>query len=102
MVYKHEGPFLFNKSTLEGWASSCIGVYYCGYIGANGAFCTLYVGRSVSEEGIRGRLLQHHGERKWPRVTHFVYKQCTSALEAMSFEAAEIPRLQPAYNTVGK
>ena len=60
------------------------------------------VGRGVGDGGIRGRLLNHLRNDYWPDVTHFGYCVCSTAKEAEDFEASEIKRLQPKYNTQGK
>lgn len=103
MIQKYEGEYSFNKATVEGWNSTAIGVYYVGSRAANGSFASiLYVGKATGDGGIRTRLLQHLSENKWPDATIFGYKVCSTAAEAEAHEAAEIKRLQPKYNVVGK
>lgn len=78
-----------------------IGVYYCG-VAMGGQSPVYYVGRSVAEQGVRGRLLAHRNERKWGDVTHVWYKACSTEAEAIALESADIKRFQPKYNEVGK
>lgn len=102
MIQHQPGPFPYSLATVRGWQYAFIGVYYCGYTLPNGNFLPLYIGRAVADGGIRGRLLQHLNEDIWPGATHFRYATCTSADEAVTFEAQEIARCQPKYNKQGK
>ena len=102
MIKDYEGPYNYNKQTVSGWNSSIMGVYYCGYLDNKGVLRTLYVGKSVSEDGIRGRLLDHLREDYWPRVTHFGYRACNTIKETEDLEAREIKRLEPQHNHQGK
>ncbi len=102
MIQSYKGNYLFDKETVQNWNSSVIGVYYCGDINNNGSLTVLYVGKATSEEGIRGRLLQHLNEEKWSDITHFGYCVCTTSEEAEKFEASEIMKYQPKYNKQGK
>ena len=102
MIRVYQGPYLFDKGVLTKWPNQSIGVYYCGYLRPDGSFITLYVGKACSEGGIRGRLLQHVTELKWPDVTHFGYKICDFEGETCAHETTEIVRLQPKYNKIGK
>ena len=102
MIYQFKGPYLFDNATISGWNSSAIGVYYCGAKTADGKLAVSYIGKSVADGGMRGRLLQHLSERKWPDVTHFGYKQCDTAVETEHHELAEIAKYKPKYNIQGK
>jgi hypothetical protein len=77
-------------------------VYYCGAKTTDGWLSVYYIGKSVADGGMRGRLLQHLSEKKWPDVTHFGYQQCGSAAETETCELAEIAQYRPKYNTQGK
>ena len=102
MVQEYKGPYQYSEKVVSDWNSTAIGVYYCGYIGSNGKLTVLYVGKGVGDGGIRSRLLDHLRYDRWPDVTHFGYCICNTAKEAEDFEASEIKRLQPKYNTQGK
>jgi hypothetical protein len=102
MIQNFQAPYSYDDSVVRNWNSSAIGVYYCGELALDGSFITYYVGRAVSDVGIRGRLLHHLAEQKWSDVTHFGYKICSTINEAINHEATEIARLTPKYNTVGK
>jgi len=77
-------------------------VYYCGAKTADEKLSVYYIGKSVADGGMRGRLLQHLSERKWPDVTHFGYAQCDTTVETERCELAEIAKYKPKYNTQGK
>lgn len=95
----YKGPYLYNKQTLTDWNSSAIGIYYCGIPIRDGSgVVPYYIGRSVADGGIRGRLLQHLTDDYWPDVTHFNFTVCGSATEAIALEANEIRRFSPKYN----
>ena len=102
MIYQFKGPYSFDNATVSGWNSTEIGVYYCGAKTANGKLTPYYIGKSAAEGGIRGRLLQHLSERKWPDVTHFGYESCDTVRETESHELSEIAKYKPKYNTQGK
>ncbi len=102
MIEDYKGPYLYNKEIVSNWESTAIGVYYCGFISSNNVLSVLYVGKGTSDKGIRGRLLQHLDEDKWPDVSHFGYCICSTSTEAELFEASEIKRLKPKYNIQGK
>ncbi len=102
MLYPFKGIYRFDTATVSGWDSNAIGVYYCGTKTAEGNLSIYYIGKSVADGGIRGRLLQHLSERKWSDVTHFGYEQCDSVAETERHELAEIARYKPKYNRVGK
>ncbi|MCH8106546.1 MAG: hypothetical protein IIC58_13765 [Proteobacteria bacterium] len=102
MVYSFKGPFAFNEATVKGWKSTAIGVYYCGVKTTNGKLTIYYIGKGISEDGMRGRLLQHLSKDKWFDVTHFGYESCDTENEAEKHEAAEIAKHKPKYNTQGK
>lgn len=102
MVQPYKGHYKYNEKVVSDWDSAVIGVYYCGLVSQNGNLSAFYVGKGTGDAGIRGRLLQHLSEDKWTDATHFGYCVCSSVKEAEDFEAAEIKRLQPKYNTQGK
>ncbi len=80
-----------------------MGVYYCGYVNAQNVLEVLYVGRALGiGVSVKSRLLDHFRDDNWPGVTHFGFHACTTWQEAENLEAAEIKRLQPKYNTLGK
>ncbi len=101
MIKSFQGPFSYDYDTINNWNSSAIGVYYCGVAIPNN-LSPFYIGRAVSEGGIRTRLLQHLGETKWRDVTDFGFRICDTTAEVESLEASEIKRCQPKYNTHGK
>jgi len=102
MIQPYKGPYSFDKFTVSNWNSTAIGVYFCGSLTQQGMLVCHYVGQAVGEGGLRGRLLRHLSENKWPSVTHFGYIACETVWEASTLEAQEIARLQPHYNTQGK
>ncbi|MCR4277386.1 MAG: hypothetical protein NUV87_04635 [Candidatus Roizmanbacteria bacterium] len=102
MIQPYKGHYQYNEKVISEWDSTAIGVYYCGYPLTNGNLSVLYVGKATSDTGVRGRLLQHLSEDKWPDVSHFGYCVCSTSKEAEDFEASEIERLKPKYNTQGK
>lgn len=102
MASSYKGHYQFDEKVIGDWNSTAIGVYYCGYPLSNGNLLVLYVGKATSDIGIRGRLLQHLSENKWPDVSHFGYCVCESAKEAGYLEDVEIKRLNPKHNTQGK
>ncbi|MFH1088611.1 MAG: hypothetical protein V1719_02105 [Patescibacteria group bacterium] len=102
MVYQFKGPYSYNKRVVTDWNSNELGVYYCGYKNSAGSLYVLYVGRSIGDSGIRGRILQHLSENKWPDVDHFGYCVCDTDRDAINFEIQEIDRLKPKYNVQGK
>lgn len=93
---------MFDNATISGWNSTAIGVYYCGAKTTEGKLAVYYIGKSVADDGIRGRLLQHLSERKWPDVTYFGYKQCDTVAETERHELTEIAEYKPKYNTQSK
>ena len=102
MVQKYNGHYEYSSKIVDGWDSSAIGVYYCGYVNSNSVLVTHYVGKGTGDGGVRKRLQDHLREDYWPDVTHFGFKLCDSAREAEVHEADEIVRLQPKYNKIGK
>lgn len=102
MIYKFEGIYSFDEKTVGGWKSTAIGVYYCGIKTAEGSLVPYYIGRAIADGGIRNRLLQHLGERKWRDVTHFGYKICSTEKEAIDHEISEIATYKPKYNVQSK
>lgn len=102
MIYEFKGPYLFDDATISGWNSTAIGVYYCGVKNMEGKLTVYYIGKSVADGGVRGRLLQHLSEKKWADVTHFGYEQCDTISETEKYELEEIAKYKPKYNTQGK
>ncbi len=96
-MYTYNGEYSFTKEVITNWRSSATGVYFL-FEGTQ----IVYVGSAVSDEGIRGRLLQHINERNFPYVTNFGYKAIAGKDAVLAHELAEIKRLQPKHNTVGK
>jgi len=101
MIQEYKGPYQYSDKVVGDWDSDAIGVYYCGYL-SGGNLSVLYVGKSVGDGGIRGRLLDHLRDDYWPDVTHFGYRVCGTVRETEDFEAREIARLNPKYNKQGK
>ena len=102
MVQPYNGHHPYTQVCVGGWQYALTGVYYCGYLGADGRLQPLYIGRAIGDGGIRGRLLDHLRDDVWPGVTHFGFAVCATAQEAITHEAAEIRRFQPRFNTQGK
>ena len=102
MISQYQGHFLYNSLTIRNWKSTSKGIYYCGYILPNGNLAPNYIGRAISIDGIRGRLLEHLNIEIWPDVTHFGYVVCSTIKEAEEFEATEIALFNPKYNIKGK
>jgi hypothetical protein len=98
MAKPYKGHFGYDKATVSNWEHNLIGVYYCGYPLSNGSLGVVYIGRAVGDDGIKGRLLQHLSEYKWPEVSHFGYVECDTVQEAIDFEVAEIKRINPKHN----
>ena len=101
MIYPFKSPFSYDSGTIKSWKSDAIGVYYCGVASSDGKLTIYYIGSGVSDDGIRGRLLQHVSESKWYDVTHFGYHVCDTTKEALDWEKQEIVRYKPKYNTMG-
>jgi len=102
VISGYSGHYSFNNALINLYAPNSIGVYYCGYIDLNNILITHYVGRAMGDGvSIRNRLSAHLSDG-WRDVAHFGYVLCSTQEEAESFEAAEIRRLQPKYNTQGK
>lgn len=103
MIHEFKGPFSYSEAVIKGWNSSAIGVYYCGALGADNKFRAFYyIGKGTGEGGMRSRLIDHLSQDSWPDVTHFGYHVCDRADEAESYEAEEIAKYKPRYNTQGK
>jgi len=103
MIYSYSGEYKFDRFSINSLAPDKIGVYYCGYQKLHGGLYTLYVGRAKGDDvTIKSRLFDHLREKKWSDVTHFGFKICTTKKEAEDLEAAEIKRLKPKHNTIGK
>jgi excinuclease UvrABC nuclease subunit len=102
LIYDYQGHYSFNSNSVSNNAPESWGVYYCGYLNQDNILITLYVGRAAGEGvNIKSRLLDHLRENKWPDVTHFGYKECTTQQEAINLETNEIKRLnQPKYNMI--
>jgi len=101
MIYPYQGQYEYNERIISNWNSTAIGVYYCGYLTDKGLH-PLYIGVACGDQGIRGRLLDHLKNDYWPDVSHFGYQLCDSTKEAEKWEADEIARYKPKYNTQGK
>jgi len=103
MIYPYSGNHIYSRlSVSQNSPSDNIGVYYCGYTDKN-ILHVFYIGRAMGDSvSIQSRLLDHLRDDNWPDVTHFGYRTCTRKRETEEIEAAEIKRLQPKYNTVGK
>ena len=102
MIAPFKFPYPYTTNVLEGWNSSAIGVYYCGYLNTEGKLVVLYIGKGTGTSGMRGRLLDHLRDDYWPDATHFGYHACDYVHEADNYEMEEIARYKPTYNTVGK
>lgn len=103
MISQYVGHHPFNRLTICVAAPEKQGVYYCGSLNSDGSLGVYYVGRAKGTGvSIRSRLLDHLNTDHWTAVTHFGFRLCSTDQEATDFEASEIRRLQPAYNTVGK
>ena len=97
-MYTYKGKYNFKKDVITNWDSSDTGVYYLWQESK-----VVYVGSAVSEDGIRGRLLQHINDNKFPyNVKEFGYKVINGKNAVLAHELSEIKRLQPRYNIVGK
>lgn len=102
MISPFKSHYSYAADTIEGWDSTAIGVYYCGFINASGQLVPLYIGKGTGEGGMRSRLLDHLRDHYWPEVTHFGFHFCDYAHEADVHEANEILRYKPRYNKIGK
>ena len=107
MIKSYKGPYKYNKEDVGELDPDIIGVYYCGYLkqkDGKSKLVILYIGRATSDDGIRGRLLQHLNDKnnKWPKVSHFGYEACSTSKEAIAHEASEIKKYEPSYNDQGK
>ncbi|QQG42452.1 MAG: hypothetical protein HYW15_03005 [Candidatus Giovannonibacteria bacterium] len=98
---EYNGHYSYDLTTVSGWESKVIGVYYIGYLSGQN-LTPVYVGKATGLDGIRGRLLDHLNENNWSDASYFGYRICNSAAEAEQLEAAEIRRCQPRYNELGK
>lgn len=92
----------FNYTEISSLREGIIGVYYCGSLLSNGNLRPFYIGKSSSEQGVMGRLLDHLENKYWPDVTHFGIEYCSNESEAVALEEREIKYYQPKYNTLGK
>lgn len=101
MIQTYKGHFDYRESAITALNSGITGVYYCGALTITGSLVPYYVGRAIGEDGIRGRVLDHHQEDYWPDVTHFGFEACSTASEAIQHEANEIARYKPKYNKQG-
>lgn len=102
MIQPYKGHYSYSEKVISEWDSTAIGVYYCGYPLTNGNLFVLYIGKATSDQGIRGRLLQHIGNEEWSDVSHFGFHICSTSKEAEDFEASEIKIYKPKHNTQGK
>ena len=101
MIYPFKSPFAYDEDIIKNWKSDQMGVYYCGVLSTDNKLTIYYIGSAVSDEGIKGRLLQHVNENKWRDVTHFGYHVCDTAKETVDWEKKEIATYKPKYNTIG-
>jgi len=102
MIMAYSGNFLYNQPSVAVSAPDSLGVYYCGSLNQDRSLGALYVGRALGDGvTIKSRLRDHFSDR-WPDVTHFGFRICTTMKEAEDLESSEIQRLQPKYNKVGK
>lgn len=101
MIYSFKGPFSYDRDTVEDWDNDSMGVYYVGKKNDKNALVIFYIGRAITDGGIRDRLLQHLGESKWYDATYFGYHICGTSQEAIDWEKEEIVRYNPKYNVVG-
>ena len=102
MIGSYRGQYRFNTTGIKANAPTSFGVYYCG-VPDGTSMKAYYVGKAArGDSGIQQRLLDHEAENKWSDVTCFGYKATSTAAEADKLEAAEIKRLNPKYNKVGK
>ena len=102
MTSKYSGHHPYNNFEISLFAPEGIGVYYLGIPNVENALVVHYVGRAKGEGvTIKSRLLAHLREGL-SDITHFGYILCNTAKEAEDLEAAEIVRLQPKHNKLGK
>lgn len=102
MIQSYSGHYLYNKVSITSNAPGTFGVYYCGFINGNN-LTPLYIGRAAGDGvTIKSRLLDHLSNDRWPNVTHFGFRICTTKTEAIDQEALDIRAFQPPYNTQGK
>ena len=96
------GHHPFNAFSINLFAHTGSGVYYCGYINEHSQLVPLYIGRAAGlSVSVKSRLLDHLRDQLWDGITHFGYTPC-SPEEAVAWEAMEIKSRQPYYNKVGK
>ncbi len=102
MIQFYKGPFSYDKNTISNWNSNVIGIYYLGQANQQGTINVDYVGKATSEQGVRGRLLQHIQANEWYGITHFNYCTCSTIKEAEDLEKSEIFKFKPKYNIQNK
>lgn len=102
MINNYSGHHIFNALSVSTHAPGLIGIYYCGYVNLSNALVTHYVGRAMGEGVTIRKRLQDHLSEGWRDVTHFGFCVCTTQKEAEYFEKAEIARLNPKYNKIGR
>lgn len=101
MMSDFKGVFSYTDDIVRNWNSDVCGVYYIGIKTPDNQLRVFYIGKAVSDGGIRGRLLQHLSEKKWHDATHFGYHSFSpvNASEIEAFEKSEIIKYSPKYNT---
>lgn len=102
MIHPYQGHYTYSEDIITSWELTAIGVYYCGYLTLEKKLRPLYIGKSIGDKGIRGRLLDHLREDNWSDATHFGYHLCDTVKEAEKWELEEISKYQPKYNKQGK
>ena len=102
MISDYKGHYAYNAKSVKELNSKVKGVYYIGFVNENKKLNVVYVGKGVSDEGIRGRILDHLTQDNWKDANAFGYRTCTTKKEAGDLESNEIARLQPKYNKQGK
>lgn len=96
-MYPYNGEYPFNKQIISDWDSNTTGVYY---LFENDLIT--YIGSAIGAGGIRGRLLQHINEYSFPHVNRFGFKEIIGSDLILSYEKAEIQRIQPGRNKIGR
>ncbi len=100
MMSDFKGVYSYTKDVVGNWQSNVCGVYYIGVKTPANQLRAYYIGRAVSEGGIKDRLQQHLSEGKWQDATHFGYHSFSpvNAQEIEAFEKSEIIKYSPKYN----
>ena len=101
MIQPYQGHCEYSEGMIDLLDPDEIGVYYCGYKTPDNRLIPLYIGKGISDTGIRGSLLEHLKNENWPDVTHFGYQACDTVRESEALEKTEINEYKPTYNTQG-